>query len=135
MRFILSLALALFLLAGEAAAQRGANTTKILSAASNNSTLIKNTGGNVQYVIAVNTTATLYYLKLYDKASAPTCGTDVPVFTAAVPALATGGPPLLIQPTDGIYFANGIGVCLTAAVADNDNTNAATGVQINVGWR
>jgi hypothetical protein len=31
----------------------------------------------------------------------------------------------------GAKFASGIGFCLTGAVADNDNTSAATGAVVN----
>lgn len=105
-----------------------------LSAASNNSTLVLGRPSLVKMIGVVNTTAAIYYLKLYNKVTAPTCGTDVPVLTFAVPALATGGPPILLTLGDGLLFPSGVvGFCLTGGIADNDNTNAATGVTINFG--
>jgi hypothetical protein len=104
-----------------------------LSAATNNSTLVLAGSSTVKMINVVNTTATIYYFKLYSKATAPTCGTDVPQLTFAVPALATGGPPIQVPIPDGLMFPLGIGFCLTAGIADNDNTAAATGVTINLG--
>lgn len=106
-----------------------------LSAASTNSTSVKASAGAVYSIVAVNTTATLYYLKFYDKAAAPTCASDTVVMTIPVPASATGGPPVQVSPQFGIGFANGIGFCLTGGLADNDNTNAASGVAINIVYR
>lgn len=105
---------------------------KYLSAASTNATLVQ-TGRAVVYTLAaVNTTATIYYLKLYNKATAPTCGTDTPVMTIPVPA-STAGDGIVVAPTVGILFQLGLGFCLTGAIGDSDTTNAATGVAINFG--
>lgn len=105
-----------------------------LSAANNNSTLVKGAATAVYQVIAVNTTATLYYLKLYDKVTAPTCGTDTPVATYPLPASATGAA-LVIPRSVGLGFNSGFGFCLVGGLADNDNTNAATGIAINFDFR
>lgn len=105
-----------------------------LSAASTNATNVKASAGTVTSVTAVNTTATLYYLKLYDKASAPTCGTDTPVQTYPVPASATGAG-LTVNPVNGFAFSLGIGFCLTGGIADADTASAATGVAINLGYK
>lgn len=104
-----------------------------LSAATNNSTLVLGRSAIVKVVHAVNTTATLYYLKLYNKATAPTCGTDIPVFTTPIPASATGGAPVSPDMSDGLLFPLGVGFCIVANIADNDNTSAATGVAVNIG--
>jgi hypothetical protein len=112
----------------------GSTPVHYLSAATTNSTNVKATAGTLLSLTAVNTTATLYYLKLYDKATAPTCGTDTPVHTLPVPASATGAG-LTVNPFPGLNFANGIGFCLTGALADADATSAATGVAINLGYK
>jgi hypothetical protein len=101
-----------------------------LSAASNNSTLVLGRRASLSFVQATNTTAVIYYLKFYDKATAPTCGTDVPVATIALNATQSMPP---IQPALSLLFQNGVGFCLTGGIADNDNTVAATGVTINLG--
>lgn len=106
----------------------GAMATKILSAASTNSTNVKAAAGTLYQIVAINTTVTPYYLKFYDKATAPTCNSDTVVQSYPLAASATTSLPVLI----GVPFRSGIGLCLTGALADNDNTNAATGVTINL---
>lgn len=104
-----------------------------LSQANNNSTLVYGQGPSLlQTIIAVNTTATIYYLKLYDKRTAPVCGTDTPVQRIPIPANTSGGGALPIG-TSAMQFTMGLGFCLVAGIADNDNTNAAAGVAINFG--
>lgn len=112
----------------------GSTPVHYLSAASTNATNIKASAGTLHSITAINTTATIYYLKLYDKATAPTCGTDTPVHTLPVPASATAAG-LTVNPFLGLNFANGIGFCLVGGIADNDTANAATGVAINVGYK
>jgi len=48
---------------------------KYLSAATTNSNLVRAGKTAVAAIVPVNTNATTYYLKLYDKATAPVCGT------------------------------------------------------------
>lgn len=102
-----------------------------LSTASNNSTLAYGGSALLKSLVVVNTTNTIYYLKLYNKATAPTCGTDTPVWRVPIPAANTGGGVLDLT-TDSVIFPLGIGFCLVAGIADSDNTNAATGVAINL---
>lgn len=99
------------------------------SAASTNSTNVKASAGYVYGVTLVNTSAAAAYLKLYDKATAPTCGTDTPVQTYGV-AATTGVQT--IQTTVGINFTTGIGFCLTGASANADTTATATGIVVNL---
>lgn len=103
------------------------------STASTNATNIKNAPGTIGYVTVVNTTATVYYFKLFDKASAPTLGTDTPVHSWPVPASTTGAGFSLPVPA-GINFNSGISFAITANQADSDNTIAATGVTVNLGY-
>lgn len=107
---------------------------KYLSAASTNSTLVW-PGRAILHVLApVNTTTTLYYLKFYNKATAPTCGTDIPSLVIPVPFGATNaGGGAAFTSTDGLIFPLGLGFCLTGGIADNDTTVAAAGVAINIG--
>lgn len=103
-----------------------------MSAATNNSTLVRAGRVSVGSLSAVNSTATVYYLKLYDKVTAPTCGTDIPKLTLAVPPN-TLNPNLTPDLGSGIQFFSGLGFCLVALIADNDNTSAVTGIAINFG--
>lgn len=113
----------------------GATPVKVDSAASTNATSVKATVGLLCSVVAINTTATLYYLKFYNTAAAPTCNSDTVVQKFPVPASTSGGPPVQIPFPDGMKFTTGIGLCLTGGIADNDNTNAATGVAISLGYK
>lgn len=100
-------------------AKKPASTSRLLSAAaSTNSTLVKGSAGDLFRVTGYNSKASAVYLKLYNKATAPTCGTDTPVQTHYIPATAKFD----IEFTVPYYFATGIGYCLTGAGADADTT-------------
>lgn len=121
-----------------AAATGGCTPGKTLSAASTNSTSVTGAASTLCYLNAVNTTTTIYYLKLYNKATAPTCNSDTVVHTEPVPpASAAGGAGGIVVGLGpfGSAFSLGIGFCLTAGIADNDNASAATGVAINYGTK
>lgn len=90
------------------------------SANTTNATSAKATAGSLFHVNGVNTTATVTYLKFYDKATAPTVGTDVPVLTLALPALA-----VFSYDMQGFVFATGIAYGLTTSAADNGTTAPA----------
>lgn len=105
----------------------------VLSQASNNSTLVYGENSLLKTIIVINTTATQYYLKIYNKRTAPTCGTDTPVLRIPIPQVANGGGVVEIA-TEDMKFPLGIGFCLTGGLADNDNSNAATGIAINFGY-
>jgi hypothetical protein len=69
------------------------------------------------------------FVKLYNKATAPTVGTDVPLMIIPVPA-AVGGVPGVAQISpgfNGYRFALGLGIAITGAVADTDTTAVAAG--------
>ena len=103
-----------------------------LSAASTNSTLVTAGKALVFAIATINTTTTVYYLKLYDKVSAPTCNSDNVKFTLPVPyGASNAGGGIVVPFPSGLHFQQGFGFCLTAGSADNDNTNAATGVIVN----
>lgn len=105
-----------------------------ISLASTNSTLVSGAGQNIlKWVVASNNTGTVNWLKFYNKATAPTCGTDIPVLTVMVPTNATGGG---VTPVgfDDTRFPLGIGFCLTALQADNDTGVATVGIVISIGY-
>lgn len=98
-----------------------------ISAASNNSTNVKAAAGTVYSVSACNVNAAARYLKLYNKATAPTCGTDTPVLRVMIPpATCTSA---ISFPT-GIFFGSGIGFCIVTGITDADNTSTAANEQI-----
>lgn len=101
----------------------------VSSAATTNATVAKSSAGRVYALRAYNTTTSIIYLKLYNKATTPTVGTDVPVVTLA------------LKPQDqfaldfgliGQSFASGISYSITANPADNDNTAIAAGAVVGL---
>lgn len=92
------------------------------SANTTNATAAKASAGKLYSVNGYNSTATVTYLKFYDKATAPTVGTDTPVLTLALPASAVFSYDL-----GGLAFATGIGYGLTTVAADNGTTAPAAG--------
>lgn len=98
----------------------GATPYKLISAATTNATSLKASAGQVYSIIAIGTTANIRYLKFYNKASAPTVGTDVPVLTIPIPGN-TQGAGLAIHFTVGTIFSTGIAFAITAGVADADS--------------
>lgn len=104
-----------------------------ISAVSTNCVTIKAGAGQVNTVFSANTGSSIYYLKFFDTASLPVAGTTTPVLTLPVPigTSSTGGGFILpiINP---VQFLNGIGMCLTGGINDNDSSNASTGVATNV---
>ena len=107
---------------------------KWLSTTTTNSTNVYGNPTLLSALVVINTTTTLYYLKLYNKATAPTCGTDTPVWTVPVPYGASNSGGGVVLPPGGLYFPSGLGFCLTGGIADNDTTAAAAGVAINLGF-
>jgi hypothetical protein len=107
------------------------NECAIVSAASTNSTSCKGSAGDVWGYELYNTTTTIYYLRLYNASSAPTCSSatgfikSIPV----IPAAASGGSGGQISnEVLPVPYATGIGFCLTGGSSSTDNTNAAVGI-------
>lgn len=96
-------------------------TSRIASAAATtNATSAKATPGDVHWISGYNAAAGVRYLKFYNKATAPTVGTDTPVATLALPATSAFNINL-----GGLYFSVGIAYALTTGAADAD-TGALT---------
>lgn len=79
---------------------------------------VKSSAGKVFGYYFYNAAATVLYLKFYNKASAPTVGTDTPVLTLTLPSEQGGH----INFQGGVNFDTGIGVACTGGVADADTT-------------
>lgn len=95
---------------------------RLISAASTNATSVKASAGTITTITAVSMNeTTVSYLKIYDKATAPTVGTDVPVLTIAVPTHLQGAG-IVIPIPNGVTFSNGIAIAVTGGVADSDTT-------------
>jgi len=99
------------------------------SAATTNGALILTGTSNVSSFYATNEGATAAYIKLYNKATAPTVGTDVPEMIIPVPA-AVSGVPGVANPNIGFHgfrFALGLGIAVTGAAVFSDTTAVAAG--------
>jgi hypothetical protein len=99
-----------------ARADGGFSKHRLLSAATTNATSVKASAGKVGGWYVSNTNAAGRWLKFYDKASAPTVGTDVPFLTIFLPP----GVASNVTLTTGIDFPTGIAFALTTGVADAD---------------
>jgi hypothetical protein len=99
------------------------------SAATTNGALILTGTSGLHAFYATNIGASAAFVKLYNKATAPTVGTDVPAMVLCVPAAVGGVPGVCTLPigTQGFRFALGLGIAITGAVADNDTTAVAAG--------
>jgi hypothetical protein len=64
------------------------------------------------------------FLKLYNKASAPTVGTDIPFLTIALPP---SNAVCSLQFEMGLYFNLGLSFAITGADGDSDTTAVAAG--------
>jgi hypothetical protein len=114
----------------------GITSFRLTSAATTNPISIKGSFGAILSGQVVNTGTTAAFLKFYNKATAPTVGTDIPVVTLMLPATAAGtnAAPVNIAEVLGIIgykFGTGIGMALTGAYADSDTTAIAAG-QVNL---
>lgn len=103
----------------------------ILSTASTNSTNCKGSAGNFYGFEIYNNTTTIYYLRLYNSSSAPTCSSatgfirTIPIPPAGAAGQAGGAISNQIFP---VNYTTGIGYCITGGSSSTDNTSAAAGV-------
>lgn len=94
------------------------------SAASTNGALIAAGTSGLQTFFASNTGGTDAFVKLYNKATAPTVGTDVPEMVIRVVA----GSNIELSPGfSGYRFPLGLGIAITGLAADTDTTAVAAG--------
>ncbi len=107
---------------------------KLISAATTNAQSIKGSPGQIGFIVVGNVHADPRFVKFYNKASAPTVGTDTPVLTLMIPGNVKGSGLCLPVPA-GIEFTTGIAMAITADEADADTTTIGAGdVTVNVGY-
>ncbi len=113
----------------------GANPFSLISAASTNATNVKSSPGKIFMISATNRNANPRYLKLYNKATAPTVGTDAPVFTFMIPGNSSGTGTNVAVPAVGLRFSAGISFALTTEPEASGATGvAALEVIVNLGY-
>ena len=103
----------------------------ISAAASTNATSVKASAGEVHKIRGFNNNAAARFLKFYNKASAPTVGSDTPVLTYRLAPTADFAIDL-----DGFYFSTGIAFAITTAAADADTGALTAGdiVAMNISY-
>lgn len=105
------------------ATANGATSSRVNSAASTNATSLKASAGQGYEIDVFNNAAYNVFLKFYNKASAPTVGTDTPIWT--IPIQAGGGYSKSFR--YGKTFSTGIAYAITKLQADSDTTVVAAG--------
>ena len=120
-----------------AAATTGGYTPgKLVSAATTNATSVVAAACTVGWITASNVNAAARYLKVYNKASAPTVGTDVPVQTYIIPGNTAGAGTNIMLPAQGMALGTGFAFALTTEATDAGTTAvAANEIVINYGTK
>lgn len=95
----------------------GNSLSSTISAASTNATSVKGSAGQVYGIYCINLNAAARYLKVYNKATAPTVGTDVPVLRFLIPP---NSGVVVYQSVHGMALSAGIAFALTTGIADAD---------------
>jgi|TARA_R110000851_G_scaffold108199_2_gene229247 hypothetical protein len=93
---------------------------KIISTTTTNATAVSGVPVNVSILHLVNTGDGVRFVKLYNKASAPTVGTDVPLITIGIPAVQNSS--FMLPALQGINFSIGLSYAITLGAADSDTT-------------
>lgn len=96
------------------------------SAATTNATLVKSGESALMALAVSNVNAAARYLKLYNKATAPTVGTDRPVLTIPIPATGIANIQFGCM---GLLFTLGLCFALTTGAADADTAAVAANEQ------
>lgn len=93
-----------------------ASTYHKISAASTNADTVKASAGVVTGYYLSNTAAVMLFVKLYNKASSPTVGSDTPRCVWGIPSQSSANIALPIP----IAFETGIAIAMTTGIADSD---------------
>lgn len=108
------------------------NASRLNSAATTNATVVKAGGAELYGWSLYNANAAVRYVKLYDKATAPTVGTDTPVIVLPVPP----GAAIAALGEQGIGFTRGLTFATTTGAADSDTAAvAANEIIVNLFYR
>lgn len=105
-----------------------ATFSSLTTTATTNLVSIKNSRAFLAELTVFNSSAATIYVKFYNKASAPTLASDVPLFVIPIAAGAfftqSFGPV-------GKMFSTGLAMAITAAVGNTDTTPIAAGVLVS----
>lgn len=117
----------------------GLSMSSVLLAASNNLTSVKASAGQVYAIQAFGTGSAPYWLKLYNKASAPVVASDSALIVKRIliPANATAanGAGVVLEIPTGLIFSTGIAYSCVGLQADADTTNTAATGAVNIDYK
>jgi hypothetical protein len=105
----------------------GLSTNKAVTTATAFTAVPKSSGGALNSFSVSNTSGATAWVKVYDKATAPTLASDVPV--AVFPVVANEHRYVQFGQT-GVSMANGISYAITGASAITDTTAVAAGILV-----
>lgn len=104
------------------------STWHLIAAASTNATSVKGSAATLFSCQLSGIGSSPAYLKIYNKATAPTVGTDTPVKTLIIPAASTAangaGSNITFGP-GGLTLGTGFAAAVTGGIADADTTSVA----------
>lgn len=107
----------------------------LISAATTNATSVKASAAVLKSICVSNNAATIAYLKIYNKASAPTVGTDTPVQVYIIPGSTAGAGNTIMLPAGGLTLSTGLAFALTTGIAHTDATAvAANQIAVSLGY-
>lgn len=113
----------------------GLTTHHTVSAGSTNATVVKNAAGMLYEIYVSSVNAAARYLKLYNKATAPTVGSDTPLWTMVIPGNTAGGGFAKTIPM-GLEFTAGISFALTTEATDAGTTGVSANEHVvNLGYK
>ena len=124
------------LTAPNASAAGGGSAASAIVANNTTGVNVKASAGTIYGVVASSIGTVPLYIKVYDNASAPTCGSGTPILRLMIPAnasAANGAATNIPLGAFGLATSSGIGYCATTGIADNDTTApAASSYLINI---
>lgn len=112
-------------------AQGSSTYHHLISAASTNATSVKGTASVINSIVVSNTNAAVRFFKLYNKATAPTVGTDIPILTLAIPP---GQTIVYSCAPFGCRVATGLAYALTTGIADADTGAVGTDMSVMISY-
>lgn len=101
-----------------------------ITTAATNALNCKASAGNLYELIALNPTATVIYLRLYNSSGTPTCSSATGFLQSFPVPANTAGTGYTIPIPVGLGMATGIGWCATGGGSSTDNTNGVAGVYL-----
>lgn len=114
----------------------GCSQSQLICGSTTNATVIKASPGQIFGLNCANISTAAAWLKIYDKATSPTVGSDTPKRTMVIPSNTNGAGFVYSQPA-GLQYTAGISIAVTngPAVADTTILPQANAVVVNVDYK